>query len=41
MADKKALGAGNKFAGKTGDAVADDRNWIARIENELHCTAAW
>lgn len=30
----------SKFV-KNIDPVADDRNWIARIENELHCTAAW
>jgi len=23
------------------DAVANDRNWISRIENELNCTAVW
>ncbi len=26
-----AGGIGNKFGGKTNDAVADDRNWIARV----------
>jgi len=30
----------NKF-GKTGDAVADDRNWIATIKNELKCADQW
>jgi hypothetical protein len=33
-------GPGGKFV-KSGDAVADDRNWISRIQNELHCTSAW
>ncbi|KAM3127684.1 hypothetical protein pb186bvf_020227 [Paramecium bursaria] len=33
-------GSGGKFA-STGDAVADDRNWIGRVNNELTCTAAW
>ena len=31
---------GGKYT-KTSDAVADDRNWIGRIQNELNCTAAW
>ncbi len=30
-----------KFGKKDVDAVADDRNWIDRIHNELNCTAAW
>ena len=34
-------GIGNKFGSGSGDAVADDRNWVARIENELNCTSAW
>lgn len=34
-------GSGNKFIKTGGDAVADDRNWIARIQNELNCTSAW
>jgi len=38
----KAPPVTGKFGNKVGsDPVADDRNWIARIENELHCTAAW
>ena len=44
MAAKGAVAGGvgvpSKF-GKSGDAVADDRNWVARIDNELHCTSAW
>ncbi|KAL4502300.1 hypothetical protein ABPG72_011887 [Tetrahymena utriculariae] len=32
--------AGHKFV-KNADAVADDRNWIARIQNELNCVSAW
>ncbi|CAD8146536.1 unnamed protein product [Paramecium octaurelia] len=32
--------AGGKFV-STGDPVADDRNWIGRVNNELTCTAAW
>ncbi|KRX07863.1 hypothetical protein PPERSA_10251 [Pseudocohnilembus persalinus] len=32
--------AGGKFV-KNCDAVADDRNWIARIDNEMNCTHSW
>lgn len=31
------VGAGNKFGKVGGDAVADDRNWVDRIHNELGC----
>lgn len=37
----KNAGAGGKFAKTGGDAVADDRNWIARIQNEMNCTHSW
>ena len=30
----------NKFT-KTADAVADDRNWIALIKNEIKCADVW
>lgn len=32
--------SGGKYA-KSNDAVADDRNWVGRIQNELNCTAVW
>ncbi len=25
----------------TSDAVSDDRNWIALIQNEMNCAAQW
>eukprot|EP00828_Plagiopyla_frontata_P046508 TRINITY_DN8286_c0_g1_i2.p1 TRINITY_DN8286_c0_g1~~TRINITY_DN8286_c0_g1_i2.p1 ORF type:complete len:198 (-),score=59.50 TRINITY_DN8286_c0_g1_i2:172-765(-) len=31
---------GGKFV-KQLDAVADDRNWVGRIQNELNCVAQW
>jgi len=31
----------HKFNNVGGDAVADDRNWISRIQNELNCTNTW
>lgn len=34
------VNAGGKYT-KSNDAVADDRNWVGRIQNELNCTAAW
>ena len=37
MAEKK----GGKFENFGGDAVANDRNWISRINNELETTATW
>lgn len=41
MPPKQAAGGGgNKFV-KSSDAVADDRNWVGRIQNELNCTAMW
>lgn len=30
-----------KFNIVGGDAVAQDRNWVSRIQNELNCTASW
>jgi hypothetical protein len=27
--------------GKAKDIVADDRNWVDRVENELNCTNNW
>lgn len=40
MPPKQAPAGGAKFV-KSNDAVADDRNWVGRIQNELNCTAMW
>lgn len=40
MPPKQAPAGSAKFV-KSSDAVADDRNWVGRIQNELNCTTMW